>query len=258
MVRLSIIIPVYNEERFLKRCLDSVANAPEDVQIIVINDASTDRSQELLSNYHGFYFGNHKKNLGVSVTRNEGIEEAQGEWIAFLDADDCLKQNGIETMLQVIDEHPAESVIQMNHIRCQADGRLILDPRYYSRPGFHDLSDLPPKWATVWNKLYKKSFLDEFIIYFPNYQQYDEDRCFNIQCLSHTKGFFCVEQSALVKYFDNKQSLCHTINREKMIKAVDTLVELLTEEDDPKMIEIIRDSLVMHLNSRKFKNSFKI
>lgn len=260
MVRLSIIIPVYNEEKFLKRCLDSVCGLPDDIQVIVINDGSTDGSQKIFEEYknEGFFFGNHITNSGVSETRNEGIADAHGDWITFLDSDDCLTPNGIQAMLDVIDEHPDLEVIQMNHLRCQKDGRFILDPRYYSSPGFHDLKNLPPKWALVWNKLYKASFLNEHDIYFPPFQQYDEGRCFNLQCLSHTKGLYCVEQTAVMKHFDNDQSLCHVMNRQKMTEALRELIRLMEYEEDPEMVNLIRESLMMHLNSKRFKNIFKI
>ena len=131
-MKLSIIIPVYNEEKFLKRCLDSVCGLPDDVQVIVINDGSTDGSKKIFEEYknEGFFFGNHITNSGVAETRNEGIADAQGDWITFLDSDDCLAPNGIQAMLNVIDEHPDLEVIQMNHLRCQKDGRIIPDPRY--------------------------------------------------------------------------------------------------------------------------------
>lgn len=94
MVKVSIIVPVYNVEKFLEKCLDSLVNQTlHDIEIICINDGSTDKSLEILKS-----FANKdkritvidKQNEGPSVARNVGLEKAQGEYIGFVDSDDWV------------------------------------------------------------------------------------------------------------------------------------------------------------------------
>ena len=88
MCDVSIIIPVYNSEFYIKRCLDSVANI-KNAEIIVINDGSTDNTLEILKGYKNIKIINNE-NYGVSHSRNCGIKEATGKYIMFVDSDDYL------------------------------------------------------------------------------------------------------------------------------------------------------------------------
>ncbi len=93
---ISVIIPTYNRAHTLPRALESVlAQTLPPVEIIVINDGSTDDTKNVLANYPGLIFVD-KKNVGVSAARNRGIEKAQGKWIAFLDSDDEWLPNKLE------------------------------------------------------------------------------------------------------------------------------------------------------------------
>ncbi len=93
MPLVTIIIPVYNTEKFLKNCLESVVNQTyKNIEIIVIDDASTDQSNKIIKNFEktfknikGIYLSSH---FGISIARNIGIDLAQGNYIFFLDSDD--------------------------------------------------------------------------------------------------------------------------------------------------------------------------
>ena len=91
---ISVIIPVYNTEKYLGRCIDSILNCTvNDFEVILINDGSTDRSGEICRRYCGkdsrvkLY---DQENAGVSAARNKGIEVSRGEWIIFVDSDDTI------------------------------------------------------------------------------------------------------------------------------------------------------------------------
>lgn len=253
-MRLSIIIPVYNEELYLRRCLNSI-KIQEGVEVIAIDDASTDRSRDIMMEYPRICPCANDRNRGVAHTRNMGIIAADGDYITFLDADDALTPDGIENMLKAIEANPDADVIQLNHFRCHEAGCKI-EGRYSARNGFRPVNDLPPKWAPVWNKLYRMQFLLEHEIRFPEGQQFDEDRIFNIQCLKYTGGIQCDSRVALCKYFDNDMSLCHTVDKEKMSRAIQKLAEMLGEDNSPKVNEVIRQSIIMHLSSKKYTQVF--
>ena len=130
MKKLSIIIPVYNEAPFLRRCLDSVSNAPNEVEIIVIDDASTDGSVEICREYEKKYdprfrFVYFMLNRGVSYARNYGLSMAEGKYVTFLDSDDEMRIGGIPAMLYHVDKTD-RPVIQFNHSRYyQRIGKIV-------------------------------------------------------------------------------------------------------------------------------------
>ena len=103
-VDLSIIVPVYNVEKYLKQCLDSLINQNlENYEIVIINDGSTDNSRNIIAQY---YEGNSKikvidqKNAGLSEARNSGIRQANGEYIAFIDSDDYISNDMMKYMIE--------------------------------------------------------------------------------------------------------------------------------------------------------------
>ena len=110
MKKLSIIVPVYNTEKHLKKCFDSIINQNNsEIEIVVINDGSTDNSETIIKEYTDKYkdiFKYYKKdNTGVADTRNFGIEKATGEYIMFLDSDDYIDQKLYDNIKKYIDEN---------------------------------------------------------------------------------------------------------------------------------------------------------
>lgn len=103
---VSVIIPVYNSEKYLRYCLDSVVNQSyKDIEIIIVDDGSKDNSSEILDEYVGKYPGikaYHNENRGVSFSRNFGIDRASGDYLLFHDSDDWLKENAIEGLVKII------------------------------------------------------------------------------------------------------------------------------------------------------------
>ena len=113
-VKLSVIVPVYNTEKYLERCIDSIVNQTfKNVEILLINDGSTDNSIEICRRYEKnderIKLIN-KQNSGVSETRNIGIENATGEFITFVDSDDEIALNMYEQMIGAANEKDADIV----------------------------------------------------------------------------------------------------------------------------------------------------
>jgi len=125
MSRISVIIPVYNAEKTLRRCLDSIMSSEyEDYEIIIINDGSTDNSAAILSEYASkdqrIRFIN-QPNSGPSVARNKGLELAEGEIIAFVDSDDYVRGDYLDQLAKTFDEQRADVVFFEFH-RVAPDG----------------------------------------------------------------------------------------------------------------------------------------
>ena len=118
---LSVIVPVYNVEKYLKRCLESIlVQSWNDYEIILVDDGSTDSSAQICDLYAEKYEMIrviHKENKGLSDTRNRGIEEASGEYVYFPDSDDWLEPNTFSELSDVIEELKAADAAGM--MTCQ-------------------------------------------------------------------------------------------------------------------------------------------
>lgn len=112
---ISVIVPVYNVERYIRRCLDSILRQTyPNIEIIIINDGSTDASGEICRQYETEYKNIlviHQKNMGVSSARNKGLDIAKGEYIGFIDGDDWIELNMYETLIECIYRYDAEVCI---------------------------------------------------------------------------------------------------------------------------------------------------
>lgn len=121
-MKFSIIIPLYNKAPYVRKALETVcAQTYHDYEIIVINDGSTDNSAIVAEEYLGSIGGVHymiinQQNAGVSAARNNGVAQAQGEYIAFLDADDWWEPTYLERMAQLIEDYPEAGLYGMNYI----------------------------------------------------------------------------------------------------------------------------------------------
>ena len=109
-MKLSIVVPVYNVEAYLKKCVDSLLDqdlSPSDYEIILVDDGATDRSSVICDAYaaaHGNIRAIHQENAGLSAARNTGIAAATGQYIQFVDSDDYLEPNAIKPLLEQIEQ----------------------------------------------------------------------------------------------------------------------------------------------------------
>lgn len=115
MIKVSVIVPVYNVEKYLDRCLSSIiAQTYQHLEIILIDDGSTDRSADICDNFatkDNRISVVHKKNEGPSIARNLGTKMARGEYILYVDSDDKLPLNAIETLIAKLKDYPQSEII---------------------------------------------------------------------------------------------------------------------------------------------------
>ena len=143
-MKLSIIVPVYNVEAFLKKCVDSLLaqDLPqEDYEIILVDDGSTDGSGALcdtLAAEHGNIRVIHQQNRGLSGARNAGIPVASGDYILFVDSDDYLCPNVLETLVGLMESKDLD-ILRFNYQNVDMDGK-VFEPNRYSKP-FVDYSN---------------------------------------------------------------------------------------------------------------------
>lgn len=189
MALVSIIIPVYNAAAWLPRCLDSIQNQTwEGLEILLIDDGSTDSSASICDRYardDSRIVVIHKKNEGVAVARQIGIDTAHGEYVAFVDADDWIENDCIEKMVSSAEANHSDLVI-CDYYDERPDGiRLICQ-----KPCSHDQKDLQSQLnngltGTLWNKMLRRTLFDKYHVSFPKNIHYGEDKFVLMSLLEH-------------------------------------------------------------------------
>lgn len=175
MTAVSVIIPVYNAEKYLSRCLDSVVQQTlKDIEIICVDDGSTDRTSTILENYRS-KFPQIKiikqENQGQSVARNVAMEAAQGEYIGFVDGDDWVPLDFFEKLYQTAQKYDADAACS-GIKRPHSDGRnrtklsFEKEEILTSASSKFEKLDLP-RQCYLWNKIFRKSVVEKLDLKFP-------------------------------------------------------------------------------------------
>ena len=205
----TVIIPVYNAEKTICRCLDSLLLQPHsNTEILLIDDGSTDSSESICRSYVGthrdvYYFK--KANGGVSSARNFGLDHASGDYVLFVDSDDYVADNYLATIDSVLSDYDYDLVQLSNYI----ENKETIITR--SRKDFHatNRGELLPYLMKMlhqkrsnqpWAKVYKRSIIQENGIRFPEEIEIGEDRAFLIYYSFYISSF-CV--SSIPVYFVN-------------------------------------------------------
>ena len=182
MPKISVIIPVYNVEKYLRECLDSLLNqAFKDIEIICVNDGSTDGSLNILNEYASkdsrFIIIN-QNNQGLSAARNNGLNVAKGDYVAFLDSDDyILNSDYFEKLYNACEKHNADiavaSIIRGNDKKSKYIFKVEKEEIGDSFIDKLKICDVPDS-NYVWNKLYKRESLLATGITFPVGKLYED------------------------------------------------------------------------------------
>lgn len=126
--RVSVIIPVYNSEKFLKESLESVIHQTySDVEIIVVNDGSTDKSLEILKQYEDKITIINQENMGLSEAVNAGIKKMSGNWLKWLSPDDILYPNAVEILVKEAKKLPENTILYSNWEMIDENGKKLRD-----------------------------------------------------------------------------------------------------------------------------------
>ena len=217
-MKISVIIPVYNVEKYLRECLDSVINQThKDLEIICVNDASTDSSLSILEEYalkdSRIKIINNDKNSKLGPTRNHGMEYATGEYIHFFDSDDWLALDAYEKLVKIIENNNSPDLVQFEYqFVSMLNGEITKRP-YYDHGFFNKSINIETEpniiyiWDRhAWNKLYKFDFIKENNLLFNDYPCY-EDIEFAFSVLIKAKNIYCIKDILLNYRYDNPNSL---------------------------------------------------
>ena len=166
-MKLSIIIPIYNVENTLRRCLDSVISQNiDDCEIILVDDGSTDRSIILADEYaykHPSITIYHKENGGPSDTRNYGLERMNGDYVTFVDSDDELSPNTLEPLLNIMHNHPEYDILEYSVLQNPGEhDETFIDLGNHNYPYALDwLMTNGTRHCWIWNKIFKSNLFTQ-------------------------------------------------------------------------------------------------
>ena len=195
MADISVIIPVYNGKKYIKKCLDSVINqTKKELEIIVINDGSTDKTEDIINSYNDSrikYFKN--TNHGIGYTRNYGISKSNGKYIMFLDSDDYMSDNECELLYKkCISEDLDISICDFYKIYDNGSKEEIKLPSFESS-SLKENPDIITEYLNPWGKIYNKKMLIDNNIKFVENLKY-EDAPFVIEALCSAKKIGKVDE----------------------------------------------------------------
>ena len=228
---VSIIIPVYNSEKYISKCLDSLINQTyKDYELLIVNDGSTDNSQNIINEYKNKYpeiiVLKEQENLGVAVTRNNAIEEAKGKYIMFIDNDDFVDKDYVETFVKEIEKNDYD-VILGGYRRPNKEGKIVKELK------------LPQEdWAKFmifapWARIYKREYLIKNDIKFLHVN-IGEDVFFNIQAMLISDKIKIIDYIGY-NWFYNEQSVSNTkqknINNLQIYKLLNSCYDILLKKN---------------------------
>lgn len=176
---VSIIVPVYNKEKYLRDCVDSILQQTyKDFELILVDDGSKDSSWNIIKEYANKdkrVVPVHQENAGVSAARNAGLDRAQGKWICFVDADDYLPKDGI----QILVEHGEKS----NADIVNANATRVEDDKQFKIFNFNNeivKGNIYPRLVhfAPWAQLFKRSIIEEHHLRYVKGLAYSEDNVF--------------------------------------------------------------------------------
>ncbi len=239
MIDLSIIVPVYNVEKYIQRCIDSIIeqeNGDVKIECIVIDDLGPDKSMEIvhetLNRYKGgvdFYIVTHEKNRGVAAGRNTGIRNAKGNYIMFIDSDDYLMSGSVKTLMNNTYQHQNADIVIGNFFSVRGN-----KPAYnISNPiSYNTQNEIQKKFLTVeldcfpWNRLIRRQFIIENKLFFQEGTIF-EDVIWAYHVFDHARTVVKIPDMTYV-YENNPMSVMNS-TREKATATVRSFVSFCNE-----------------------------
>lgn len=227
MIKVSVIVPVYNTSKYLVRCMEALVNQTlEEIEILAVNDGSTDNSLEILKKYEAQYPQKvrvlSKENGGQATARNLGIRESRGEYIGFADSDDCVERTIFEKMYLLAKKDDSDlTECHYHYVQEIGDKTKELKTRGNIRAYGSKKNMFIDPQVSPWNKLYRRTVLQENGIVFPEGLIY-EDTAFYIKTIPFVEKESYLDEH-LVYYYLRGNS---TMNANKSRKVADIFAVL--------------------------------
>lgn len=264
--KISIIVPVYNSEKYISKCLDSLVNQTySNIEIIVINDGSIDNSDKIIKKYNDkrikYY---NKKNEGIGKTRNYGIDKATGEYVMFIDSDDYIEKNCCEKMIEFALKENSDLVVSDFYKDINGNIETIKLDKFETSSLSENKDLLLSINLGPCNKIYNKKILDRYNIYFNEELKY-EDVPFVIKYIKYARkiskiniplSYYCIHSNSETTVRDERVF--------DILKQIDIIREELKERKELKEnVDILSVNIITNYTiqqryqqNKKIRNSF--
>ncbi len=254
---LSVIIPIYNAEKYIQTCLERLLSKTEQpIEVILINDGSTDQSLSVCQTYaekDSRIIVKSQKNQGPIVARKNGVHSAKGKYLMFVDADDYVSSDAVEIICQHLNQEPDLDILHYNWKLVDDTEKTLWEERPVFQPGIYHKMELEdqvyPKMMYVdsfyrfgllpalWNKVVKRELIKEQIDKVPESVFWGEDGLITYPCFFRSEKVWFIEDF-LYFYRQEENSICHQINlkRDKLKQNNDliTAYEKMAEFQKPQ------------------------
>lgn len=240
---ISVIVPVYNTEQYLTRCLESILRQTyKGFECIIVDDGSTDHSLSICKDYEKRdprFRVFHKENGGLSSARNYGLRNAKGDFIYIADSDDELFDDTLEYLISKM--KPEIDLVFGGFVFINSDEKV-----FYTTTGGHDfianskvamdVVAIPKKYyytlGMTWLCMYRKSIIDKEFLEFDERYSISEDRLFLVSYIARCKNSIRFTTRPIYKYYRRETSLMNSrykVFQEKTLKTLDLYIEILKE-----------------------------
>lgn len=256
MPKISVIVPVYNGEKFINKCLDSLLFQDlKDIEIIVINDGSVDQTEYLIRRRK---IADERiklvtqTNAGVSAARNTGLRLARGEYVAFCDADDTYDRDFL-AKLYALGKKNNLDIVKGSTLLVDASEKEKVDPE---NSKISTISDFNSKWFSA---IYKRELLTKYNINFPEEISYKEDTVFLFKCKLYAKGFEKIDDTFYHYNFQRSGSLSNSVSEKSIKDAFKNLLfrtEILSDyfKDNPNKMNFSLYKSITNNSISYFRN----
>lgn len=253
---VSVVVPVYNVENYLAQCLDSlIYQTYEKIEIICVNDGSTDQSSKILENYCSLDSRIkiiNQENQGLSAARNTGLQNVSGQLVVFVDSDDWLEKTAISSTYKVFENNDVDFVCYGTMYRYEGNSKNDRCARQYAQ---NEIKSPNGFWITrvavsAWAKMYRVEFLKKNELTFP-VGLYYEDFPFYFSCLSFAKKV-ALSPDVLYNYRIRNDSIMGQSKAKKRGMAVHHLYAL------EKIYQVWNQNGFLKLNKALFDYIFEV
>ena len=262
MTDISVIVPIYNAEKYITKCIDSLINqTKKELEFILINDGSTDNTEDIIKQYKDKRIKYYKnKNQGIGKTRNFGISKSSGKYIMFLDSDDYLNKEACEKLYRKIVETNSDLVI-CDFYKVYDSGKVekvklpsFNETNLEKRPSIINEINLAP-----WNKIYKRDLIVKNKIKFVENLKY-EDAPFVVEALLNSKKISKINET--LNYYvihGNSETTVRDKRCFDILKIIDIIrnntknKKYLKEEVDKLTVRTITNYTIQQRNQQEIK-----
>ncbi len=248
--KISIIVPVYNVEKYMRDCMESLVNQTmHDIEIICVDDCGTDGSMQIVQNYaqhdKRIKIVKNRKNSGVPATYNNGLRHATGRYIMFCDSDDMFVPNTCEVLFNRTSQTDADMAVGAPNVIYEADEHLRdIDKQYFAIPDDRILTASGPMqemcYPCTWGKIYRRDIIEKYDIKFPVGMKREDEFFFRAYCTWARKVAFVPE--IVYQYRRRAGSVMNNVGKDNLdLNYIMVAIELFKYLNKYNMFEIQKD-----------------